>query len=263
MKILVFIKQVPDTEASIKIKPDSTGIETAGIKYVINPYDEYAVEEAIRIKEKQASATVVCVSLGSERVKEALRSALAMGCDDAVHIKEENPGKLDMYVQGYVLSKAAEKMGYDLILCGKQAIDDDASYVPAAISSHLNIPFISTAVKIEFVQENKAVKVKRELESGAEIIQSPLPLVISAQKGLNEPRYASLMNIMKAKKKEIKEFTIQELVADIESQKNQKLAELIKLEYPPKRPPGRVIEKEAQQAAEELVKILREEAKII
>lgn len=262
MKIIVCVKQTTDTEASIKINTDKTDIETAGIKYIVNPFDEYALEEAIRIKEKLNTGTVIAISMGPERVKETLRNCLAVGANSVIHLKDDIFDSVDNFTTSFILAKAIKKESYDLILCGKYAVDDGSALIGGAIASHLNIGFVSGAIKIEVSDDQKKAKVHREIEGLTEIIEVELPAVISAEKGLNEPRYASLMGIMQAKKKEIKELTATDLELNKEDIEKLNKAKITKMEYPPKRPAGRMLGGEPKQVIAELVKELTE-AKII
>ncbi|HWR68278.1 MAG TPA: electron transfer flavoprotein subunit beta/FixA family protein [Desulfomonilia bacterium] len=202
MNTVVCLKQVPDTETLIKIA--GTTIATDGIKWVISSFDEFAVEEAIRQKEKMNAGKVTIVSLGPDRAIESVRTALAMGADDAVHI---NDGafydKADPYATAQVLAAAIKGLTYDAVFLGKQAIDDDASQVPAMVGELLGLPVVTQVIKFEAAADKKSATVTREIEGGQMVIDVPLPAVFSAQKGLNEPRYASLPGIMKAKKKPV------------------------------------------------------------
>jgi electron transfer flavoprotein beta subunit len=202
MNIYVCIKQVPDTETKIKLNADQTGIDTAGIKWIMSPYDEFAVEEALRLKEKNAGSTVTVLSAGPTRVVEAIRTALAMGCDNGIHV--EIPETADNNYAAKALAGALKKESkVDIVFTGKEAIDDGAAQTSQLIAEHFGMPCVTVVLSIEYGAS--ALKVKREVEGGAfEMIETALPALIAAQKGLNEPRYASLPNIMKAKKKEVK-----------------------------------------------------------
>lgn len=257
MKIFVCIKQVPDTETRIKIAGDGNSIDLNGAKWIMCPFDEFAVEEAIQFKEKNPSATVTVISAGPERVKEALRTALAMGCDNAIQV--ELPENSDSFLTAQALAKAIEKEGEPhLIFTGKQAIDDDAAQVTQAMAQFLNLPAVTVVLKAEYAASE--VKVEREIEGGSlERYTVPTPCVLAAQKGMNEPRYASLPNIMKAKKKEITQVALGDL--DLS-------ADDIKVAYsgftlPPERSGCKMIEGDVAQQSKELVRLLREEAKII
>ncbi|MCD6310695.1 MAG: electron transfer flavoprotein subunit beta/FixA family protein, partial [Candidatus Eremiobacteraeota bacterium] len=181
MKIIVLIKQVPDTEAQIKIDSSGKAIEESGIKFVLNPYDEFAVEEAVRIKEKIPGSTVSVITVGPERAKEAVRSALAMGADTGIRIWDDSLKGADTVVIGKILATAIKSMEYDLILCGKQAIDEDRGITGGALANLLSIPFVSNVVKVNL--ENDCCSLQREIEGASEIVEAKLPCIISAQKG--------------------------------------------------------------------------------
>ncbi|MBI2267733.1 MAG: electron transfer flavoprotein subunit beta/FixA family protein [Armatimonadetes bacterium] len=263
MNIIVCIKQVPDSEAQVKIASDGKALDLDQVKFVLNPYDEFAVEEAIRIKEKKGDGTVTVVSLGPPRVKDALRSALAMGADQAVLLWDPAFEGLDSHGTAVLLSRYLAGQTYDLILLGKQAIDDDMSYIGPALADLLKLPLVSVVTKLEFSPDYKTAFAQREGERGVEKIEVSLPAVLTAQKGLNEPRYASLMGIMKAKKKEIQEVNAAALGMEGSGTSDLVKSRVTKLDYPPKRPPGKIVPGDAATAAKELVRLLREEAKII
>jgi electron transfer flavoprotein beta subunit len=264
MDVAVCIKQVPDTETKIKINPEGSGIVTEGIKWVMNPYDEYAVEEALQIREKMGGkVTLVC--LGPDRATDAIRTALAMGADEAVHANDPAFEGSDSLATAKVLSKIIGSMKHDLILTGKQAVDMDASQVFGCLAEILNLPYVSVVVDLEISPDGKTATAKRETEGGMEeVIEMPLPAVIAAQKGLNEPRYASLPNIMKAKKKEIKKIDL--AAVGMESgEVGEKGSKLKTKNYrlPPEREAGKKLEGEPAETAAQLAKLLREEAKLI
>jgi electron transfer flavoprotein beta subunit len=265
LKLVALIKNVPDTEAKIKINADGTGIETQGIKFVMNPYDEYAVEEALLIREKlKDDTTVTVISLGPDRVVESLRTALAMGADDAIHVNDPALEGGDSMANARVLAEVLKTLGPDIVFCGKQGIDYDAAQTPAAVAEHLGIP--QSLITIDFeLNENKTTAVaKRRVEGGDEVVELTLPALISCEKGLNEPRYASLPGIMKAKKKEIKTVALADLSLDAADvgQAGSK-TDILKYHPLPERPAVKMIGGEAPDAAKELVKLLREEAKVI
>jgi electron transfer flavoprotein beta subunit len=264
MEIVVCMKQVPDTETKIKVNPEGTGIITEGIKYVMNPYDEYAVEEALRIREKQGG-TVTILCLGPDRATEAIRTALAMGADEANHLNDPAFEGTDSFTTAKILAKALGGMKYDLILTGKQAMDYDASQVFSCLAELLDLPYVSVVVGLEISADGKSATAKRETEGGMEeIIEVPLPAVIAAQKGLNEPRYASLPGIMKAKKKEIKKIDLAALGMDAAEvgEKGSKL-KTKNFRLPPERQAGKKLEGEPAETAVQLAKLLRDEAKLI
>ena len=264
MNIIVCMKQVPDTEAQIRVKPDGSGIVDSDIKFVMNPYDEYGVEEALLLKEK-FGGTVTIVCLGSERAIEAIRTGLAMGADKAVHLDDPAFEGGDAFSTAKALAAAIKGMEYDLIFCGKQAIDDDLAQVGPALAEMLGIPQIVVVTKVEVSEDGKKAKVNRQIIGGEEIIEVPLPAVLTAQKGLNEPRYASLPGIMKAKKKEVKSVKIADLGLDPNAVgKAGAKTHISKMYSPPQREDGNIIEGEtAEETAPKLAKLLREEAKVI
>ncbi|MEW6264523.1 MAG: electron transfer flavoprotein subunit beta/FixA family protein, partial [Thermodesulfobacteriota bacterium] len=197
MEIIACIKQVPDTETLIKVSGDGKKIETSDVKWVMNPYCEFGVEEALRLKEKQGGAVTV-VSVGPARVVESLRTALAMGADKAIHV-ETATTDLDALTTAELIAGAIKGLPCDLIFCGQRAVDNDQAQVGAALAEVLGWPHVALAVKVE-VSGGQA-KVNRPVEGQVMVYEVKLPAVLTAQKGLNEPRYASLPGIMKAKKK--------------------------------------------------------------
>lgn len=265
MKLVALIKNVPDTEAKIKINSDGTDIETQGIKYVMNPYDEYAVEQALLIKEKLKDDTsVTVISLGPDRAVESLRTALAMGADEAVHVSDPAFEGGDSLTNARVLAAVLEPMSPDLIFCGKQGIDYDAAQTPAAIAEYLDMPQSLITIEFELSEDKKKATAKRRVEGGDEVIELTLPAVVSCEKGLNEPRYASLPGIMKAKKKEIKKIALADISVDAgEVGSAGTHTRVLKFHPLQERPPVKIVGGEPQEAAKELVKLLREEAKVI
>jgi electron transfer flavoprotein beta subunit len=264
VNIVVCLKQVPDTESKIVLNSDSTGIVTEGIKWVMNPYDEYAVEEGLKIKEK-FGGKVTIVSMGPERTVEAIRTALAMGADEGVLLNDPALEGSDSYATALVLSKALNQIGYDIILTGKQAVDLDCSQIYAGLAEFLNLPYVSVIVGLELFPDQKKAIAKRETEGGEkELIEVSLPAIFACQKDLNIPRYTSLPGIMKAKKKEIKKLGLADLGLKPE-EVGEAGSKLKKGKYflPPQRKAGMKIEGEIPEATVKLVKLLREEAKII
>lgn len=256
MEIIVCVKQVPDTETQIKVKPDGSGIDDSGIKWVMNPYDEFGVEEALKLKEK-FGGEVTIVSLGPDRALESIRTALAMGADKGVHIKDPALEGADAYATAQALASAIKNIPYDIIFCGQRAIDDDSGQVGAILAELLDIPQLTVITKVEI--NGKSIKVTRPIEGAQIVIESSLPCLITAQKGLNEPRYASLPGIMKAKKKPVDLKDAASLGLNVEVK-----AKVVKTLPPPVRPPGKIVcgEDPAAKAAE-LARLLREEAKVI
>ena len=206
MKIGVLVKQVPDTETKIRLGADAADIVRDGIKYVMNPYDEFAVEQALRIKEKQGgSPEVVVVALGPATAGETLRTALAMGADRGLHLRDDAFEGGDPLATARALAAALRAEGVDLLFTGKMAIDDNASVVPTAVAEMLGMPHVNAVQAFELGADGKTATVRRRIDGGEEIVECTLPALFSCEKGLNEPRYASLTGIMKAKKKPIEE----------------------------------------------------------
>jgi electron transfer flavoprotein beta subunit len=259
MKILVAIKQVPDTATQVKIGADGRAIDTTGITWIVSPYDEFAVEEALRIKEKRGQGEVVAVTLGPERAKEALRSCLAMGCDRAIHVNDPALTDTDTLGAARALAAVVKAEGPQLVLCGRQAIDDDMGAVPAQLAELLGWPCAYWIMEEAVDGDAKSVRVARQVEGGLEVFDLPLPAVVTAQKGLNEPRYPTLKGIMGAKKKEIRDMK----AADLGLTPAPPQLVVVALEPLPPRPPGRIIPGDVPTAAKELVRSLREEAKAI
>jgi electron transfer flavoprotein beta subunit len=260
MKILVAVKQVPDTATQVKISgSDPKAIDTAGITWIVSPYDEFAVEEALRIKEKRGQGEVVAVSLGPDRVKEALRSCLAMGCDRGIHLNDPAWAEADTLTTARALAAVIKQEAPDLVLTGRQAIDDDMGAVTAQLAEVLGWPSAYWIMEETIDADGKNVRAARQVEGGLEIFDVPLPAVLAAQKGLNEPRYPTLKGIMGAKKKEIKDVKAADL--GVASQPSELTT--VKLEALPARPPGRIIQGDVQTAVKELVRSLREDAKAI
>lgn len=265
MKIVVLVKSVPDTESKIKIAGDGVSIDPAGIKFVMNPYDEYAVEEGLRIRERlKDDTTVVAVSMGPDRVVDVLRTALAMGADDAVHVNDPTFEGGDALASARVLAEAVRLLGADLILGGKQGIDDDSALTCAAIAEHLGIPQAQIVTELTLSDDRKGVTARRRVEGADEMVEMSLPAMVTCDKGLNEPRYASLPGIMKAKKKEIRKVSLGDLPLKAEQVGAAGSAtRLIKYHSLPDRPPVKMIVGDAATQARELARLLREEAKVI
>ena len=259
MKILVMIKQVPDTATQVKIGGDGRAIDTTGITWIVSPYDEFAVEEALRIKEKRGQGEVVVVSLGPDRGKEALRSCLAMGADRAIHLNDPAWAEADTLATARALAGVIKQEAPALALFGRQAIDDDMGAVAAQVAEVLGWPCASWIMEETIDGEGKTVKVGRQVEGGLEVFEIPLPAVLAAQKGLNEPRYPTLKGIMGAKKKEIKDVK----AGDLGLTPDAPQLAVKNLEALPARPPGRIIQGDVKDAVKELVRALREDAKAI
>jgi electron transfer flavoprotein beta subunit len=248
MNIAVCISHVPDTATKIKIGADEKSIDQNNVTYIINPYDEFAVEEALKTKEK-FGGEVTAISLGGEQNKETIRKALAMGVDKGILLKSEK--EMDSVSVAKALAEELKNLNPDIIFCGKQSVDFDDSAVPQMLSEFLGFNCVTVAVDLKI--EDKNVTVEREIEGGKEVVATELPVVIGAQKGLNEPRYASLKGIMAAKKKTIEEKPIGE---------GKNTLEILRMYKPAPKKPGRILGTD-KSAVPELVKLLREEAKVI
>lgn len=263
MNILVFVKQVADTEARILIKSDNKSLEIEN-KYNLNFFDEFAVEEALRIKTKLKSGKVTVCTYGGKRAIEALRTAIAMGADQACLIDSKEYDTDDPLITAKILSNYARKEGFDLILCGRQAIDDENSAIGAMVAEFLKIPHVSAILKLD-VKDEKHVVVERDVEGGREIFEVELPALFTTQKGINEPRVPLITGVMKAMKANIP--VIDPDTLNLQKEEIEKEASKVKIltyEAPKARPPVKIIEGETpQEKAKKLVKLLREEAKVL
>jgi electron transfer flavoprotein beta subunit len=258
MKIVVCAKYVPDTAIKIKVAPSGKEVDLSNVALVVNPYDEFAVEEALKIKEKLGGEVIV-VGAGSEGASAGLRTCLAMGADSAILVQDSTIEKADSFVTGTILARVCRNLQPDLILFGKHAIGVDNAQVPAVVAEQLDLPQVSVVTKLEI--QGKTFRAEREIEGAQEVIEGSLPAVITAQKGLNVPRYASLKGIMAAKKKQIVVQNLQSLGLSTDDLKPRLSVEQITL--PPSRPPGKVLKGEVSEVVPQLVKLLHEEAKII
>ena len=257
MRIFVCVKQVPDTETKIKLKPDASGIDPTGIKWVMNPYDEYAVEEAVKSRETGKATSVVVLSVGPKaRAVETLRTALAMGADEAVVIDAADD--IDSAMTAKALAAAIKAEGeFGLVMTGKLAIDDNLASVSQMLAENLSIPHTTVVSKLE---QGDAVVAEREVEGGTkEIVQLTKPALVAANKGLNMPRYPSLPGIMKAKKKVIKELTLDGLGVSASDRRTQHK----NFQLPPEKPPVKMIDGDAATQAKTLATLLRQEAKVL
>jgi len=260
VNIFVFVKRVPHTESKIRINHETNSIDEEGLNFVLSPYDEYAVEEALLIRETKGGKVTV-LSVGPEETTVVLKKCLAMGADEAVLIKEDTPELYDGLRTAKIIAHAMKTKfsDYNLLLFGKQSVGADNAQVPVMVAGLLGLPQINVVTKLE-IEGNMAVA-HREIEGAYEKVRAPLPAVISAHKGLNEPRYETLKGIMMAKRKEIPVFTIQDLGLDEGVLISQ--LELVMLESPPARQAGTVIKDEPEAAAKRMVEFLRNEAKVV
>jgi electron transfer flavoprotein beta subunit len=264
VNIIVCLKQVPDTESQIRVAPDGKSIVQDDIKWVMNPYDEFGVEEALQIKQKFGGEVIV-IGLGPKRVTESIRTALAMGADKGILISDPALEGSDSLATAKALAAAIKNLEYGLIFTGQRGVDDDNGLVGAALAEFLDIPQFSIVTKEEVSEDGKTVKVQRPVEGQTLVIESGLPALITAQKGLNEPRYASLPGIMKAKKKPLEEKTLADLGLDAsEFGEGARKLKIVELTPPPQREAGRIIEGDSPEGkAAELARLLHEDAKVI
>ena len=251
MKALICVKRVIDYNVKIRVKTDKSGVETNNVKMSMNPFDEIAVEEAVRLKEKGIVSEIVVLSIGTDSSQETIRTGLAMGGDRGILIKsdEENIDPLNI---GKIIKQICDKENPEIIILGKQAIDDDCNQTGQILATLLNYPQATFASKIEKSGEN-SFDVTREVDGGLETINIKTPCVITTDLRLNEPRYASLPNIMKAKQKKIDVISVSDLGLDL-----KRRVELLEVNEPPSRKPGEMVED-----VDSLVNKLKNEAKVI
>ncbi|MBA4601688.1 electron transfer flavoprotein subunit beta/FixA family protein [Thermoactinomyces mirandus] len=259
MDILVCLKQTFDTEEQITI--ENGQISEDGVEFVINPYDEYAVEEAIRLKQEHGGEVTV-LTIGPERAEQAVRTAMAMGADKGVILDTEDlDEEMDEHSVAHLLAAMIEEedLEYDIILCGYMAVDDGAAQVGPRLAELLDIPHISTITKLEIKDEK--VIVEKDAEGDVEHIESKLPILVTAQQGLNDPRYPSLPGIMKAKKKPISRLDLDDL--DLDEEDIQAKTETLEIFLPPKKQAGKILQGDIKDQARKLVRLLHSEAKVI
>lgn len=259
MDIIVLLKQVPATETSISIADDGKRINPDGVKWVMNPFDEFAVEEALQMKQKHGG-TVTILSMGTDKAVEAIRTGLAMGADKGILINDPAAANCDGLGTARVLAAAVKAMPHDVVIAGQRAMDDDNYLVGAAVAEFLGIPHISMVIGEEITEGT--IRCRRTIEGGTVVLEAPLPVLFTTQRGLNEPRYASLPGIMKAKKKPVETKTLADLglaPADVAP-----MVEILGMKTPPERTGGQMIDGgSAAEKAEKLVKLLQEEARVI
>jgi electron transfer flavoprotein beta subunit len=246
---VVCIKQVPDTETRVRIAADGKSLDPAGVTWILNPYDEFALEQSLQIKEKAGQGEVVALSVGAAGVQSTLRNALAMGADRAIHLKSD--AVPDAFALATAISAEIRGLGAGIVWFGKQAVDDDAAQVGPMVAEMLGLPCVTVIAKFEL--DGERVIAEREIEGGREVFELGLPAVLTADKGLNTPRYASLKGIMAAKKKVIEEKPAALGAAGLE---------VVSLGMPAARGAGRIVG-EGVAAVAELVRVLREEARVI
>jgi len=256
MNIIVCIKQVPDT-TNVRIDPETNTLVRSGVQSIVNPFDMYAIEEAIRLKEKFGGMVTV-VTMGPPQAEEALREAISLGADEAVLVSDRAFAGSDTWATSYTLSKAVRKIGkFDLVVCGKQAIDGDTAQVGPGVAAFLDIPQITFVKKIEDIKDS-FIRAERMTEEGYDIIESPLPCLITVVKEINEPRLPSLKGKMRAKKIEIKKLEAKDLDADPDSLGLKgSPTKVVKIFTPPPRKGGQMLKGEAKDISERLVDLLK------
>ncbi len=263
MRILTIIKQVPDSNAVIKVKGDGSGIETAGVKLVCDPFDEFGVELAIQTREKRGDVEDIAVMcLGGDKAADAIRTALAMGADRAIHINDAAFESMNEMFAAKVMAEAIKKdeTKYDLIVCGKYNIDLDSGAVGPALAEFLDLPHVGAVTGLEFSEDGSSFTARRRIEGAEEVVICALPALLTIEKGLVEPRYPSLPNLMKAKKKPVTMLGAADLPGVDASNAG---VSLVSISPPPPKPECTIIEGEPEEMARELVRVLREEAKVV
>ncbi len=260
MNIYVFVKRVPDTESRIRIQEGGKAVAEDGLNFVLSPYDEYAVEEALRLREAKGG-TVAAIALGPDEAQVILRKCLAMGVDEAVLIKDAGPESYDGLRTAVILAKyvAVKALPCDLLLFGKQSVGADNAQVPSMVAELLGLPQVNVVTKLEI--EGGAGTAQREIEGAREKVAFSLPAVVSAQKGLNEPRYETLRGIMAAKKKTIPVVALGEL--GLAPEETAARVEVLRIEAPSARKAGQIVTAPAAEAARRLVEFLHRDAKVI
>lgn len=240
MKIVVTVKLVPDPNAEKRIDPATKRLVRSGVETVLNPYDEYALEAALQLKERSGDATVSVFSMGPQALRETLRKALAMGADDAVYLSDEGLEGSDVWATAYAMSRALQKTGFDLLVVGGLTDDGSTGAVPGALAEYLGLPCITNARKVEI--EGHALRVERETDGGFQIVRGPLPALLTTALTFGEPRYASLKGIMGAKKKTIAPMTLADLDLDRAVGTAGSKLQLEHFAPPPVRGKGRTVE---------------------
>ncbi len=254
MKIFCLIKQVPDTEVQPRVNQDETDIDRDNIKYVINPYDEFAIQEANRLKQEHPDSEVIVLTLGEGKSKERMRTALAMGCDKGVLIKGENVSQLNPITIAQELSEYLKDKEFDIIFTGKKAVDHDFGIVGPAVASFLDIPVVTAIHSFDLDIDSRKVICKREGHKGEEVVETSLPAVFTCEKGLNQPKYPSLPSIMKAKKKVIEEIPCS-------NQASQ--SRTLKLTVPKVQREGAIIQGDTESQVQEVIQLMKEKVKIL
>lgn len=264
MKILVVIKQVPDSTTAIKIRPDGEDIERGGVKMVVNPFDEFAIELAQQLREKRTDVqSVTVLTVGPATATAALQTCLAIGADDAIHMLDAKFDRLDELQIAGAIAAVVRDGGYHLIIRGKQEIDLDSGQIGPALAEALDWPHVGAVTALEIAPDGKSFRASRRIEGAEEQVEGSLPVLLTIDKGLVEARYPSLPNLMKAKKKPVKTLTATDVAGLADVIAGSGGTEIHKFEPPPQRAAGKVLKGDASETVPQLVKLLREEAKAI
>ena len=263
MNIVVCAKQVPDTEAKVSVGAGGKVIDESGITFIMNPYDEYALEEAVRIKEATADETqVTVVTVGPPRADDVLRLGMAIGADHAIRVWDPVLSDADGAATAKILDAVVRDVGFDLVLCGRLAIDDAAGAVGIRLAERLDIPHLNAVTKLTL--SGAAVTARCEAEGGVQIVEAPLPVLVTAQKGLNEPRYPAIPAIMKARRREIRLLSLADLGLSADELASASLTTVVALEAPAEQRIGRTVEGDTpEEMARNLALLLRDEAKVL
>ncbi len=261
MKVLVCIKHVPDTETKIRVAPDGRSLDESGVKWILSPYDEFALEEAIRLREAGVASEVIVVSLGAPGCRDSLRQALAIGADRAILTDEVAFGSADALTRARALAAIAKRESAELALVGKYGVGTDEWLTGPMLAELLNWPHVSGVSKLDLAADGQFTA-RRAIEGAIEVLEGRLPAVLSCDKGLNQPRYASLKGIMAAKKKPMDVLSLADLGLDPSELQSPRLVR-VALELPSPRRSGRILGGTAAEAAADLARLLREEAKVI
>ncbi len=263
MKILTVAMRVPDSRASIQVAADGSGIATVGLKFVCNPFDELAIEQAVQLREKRSDVEeIVVLTAGGHDANQVLRTALAMGCDRAIHLVGDDLPGHDEIAMARLLAATIRhaEVEADLVLCGRQTIDNDSGELGPALAEFLELGHIGAVVRLELNETGSSLRAHRRIEGAEEVLEGVLPIVLTCEKGLVEPRYPSLPNLMKAKKKPVETVNTAALP---EAATAASKTRIVKLEPPAARPRCRIIDGKPREMARELVRLLREEAKVV
>ncbi len=264
MKVLVVIRQVPDSTTTIRIRPDGQDIDRAGVKMVVNPFDEFAIEQAVQLREKRKDVeNLTALVVGPAAAAEALRTALAVGADEGIHLQDDAFNALDELQLAAVIAAVVKPLGFELIFTGKQEIDLDSGQLGPALAELLDLPHVGATVKFELADDGRSFVAHRRIEGAEEVVEVPLPALVTTDKGLCEMRYPSLPNLMKAKKKPIKLLKAADVPGFADLTAGLGGTRMHTFQPPPQRPPGKLVPGEPEQAAKELVRLLREEAKVV